>query len=152
MKSIYGYDFADDGTGNFIRLVPEALYLVWCRRKTTITLAGNAELHGNCDSSGQMVSEGSDGSKVQAKLLKISGDYSSFKYKFWRNGRHKQVPLHITSLLLRANTRCAFCWRLRWTRSLSIMTILRQVCYIAKSPDGYLKATSLRLSIGLKTG
>ena len=110
MKSIYGYDFADDGTGNFIRFGAQKPFTwsVDADGKLTITLAGNAGSYtATVDSSGQMTVEGSDGSKAVLKqVTKTSGDYSSFKYKpltQWQT----RVLLHITSLLLRANTRCA---------------------------------------------
>ena len=109
MKSIYGYDFADDGTGNFIRFGAQKPFTwsVDANGKLTITLAGNAGSYtATVDSSGQMTVEGSDGSKAVLKqITKTSGDYSSLKYK--PMSMADRVPLHITSLLLRANTRCA---------------------------------------------
>ena len=85
MKSIYGYDFADDGTGNFIRFGAQKPFTwsVDADGKLTITLAGNAGSYtATVDSSGQMTIEGSDGSKAVLKQIsKTSGDYSSLKYK-----------------------------------------------------------------------
>ena len=85
MKSIYGYDFADDGTGNFIRFGAQKPFTwsVDANGKLTITLAGNAGSYiATVDSSGQMTIEGSDGSKAVLKqITKTSGDYSSLKYK-----------------------------------------------------------------------
>ncbi len=85
MKSIYGYDFADDSTGNFIRFGAQKPFTwsVDADGKLTITLAGNAGSYiATVDSSGQMTIEGSDGSKAVLKqITKTSGDYSSLKYK-----------------------------------------------------------------------
>ena len=85
MKSIYGYDFADDSTGNFIRFGAQKPFTwsVDADGKLTITLSGNAGSYiATVDSSGQMTIEGSDGSKAVLKqITKTSGDYSSLKYK-----------------------------------------------------------------------
>ena len=85
MMSIFGYDFADDGTGNFIRFGAQKPFTwsVDADGKLTITLAGNAGSYtATVDSSGQMTIEGSDGSKAVLKqITKTSGDYSSLKYK-----------------------------------------------------------------------
>ena len=72
MKSIYGYDFADDGTGNFIRFGAQKPFTwsVDADGKLTITLAGNAGSYtATVDSSGQMTIEGSDGSKAVLKQI-----------------------------------------------------------------------------------
>ena len=85
MKSIYGYDFSDDGTGLFVRFGAQKPFTwsVDADGKLTITLAGNAGSYtATVDSSGQMTIEGSDGSKAVLKqITKTSGDYSSLKYK-----------------------------------------------------------------------
>ena len=85
MKSIYGYDFSDDGTGLFVRFGAQKPFTwsVDADGKLTITLSGNAGSYiATVDSSGQMTIEGSDGSKAVLKqITKTSGDYSSLKYK-----------------------------------------------------------------------
>ena len=85
-KAIYGYDFAEDGTGLFIRLGAQKPFTwsVNADGKLTITLAGNAGSYTAAvdSSTGQMTIEGSDGSKaVLTQVIKTSGDYSSLKYK-----------------------------------------------------------------------
>lgn len=85
-KAIYGYDFAEDGIGLFIRFGAQKPFTwsVDADGKLTLTLAGNAGSYtATVDSStGQMTIEGSDGSKaVLTQVTKTSGDYSSLKYK-----------------------------------------------------------------------
>ena len=82
-KAIYGYDFAEDGTGLFIRLGAQKPFTwsVNADGKLTITLAGNAGSYTAAvdSSTGQMTIEGSDGSKaVLTQVIKIE---SSMRFK-----------------------------------------------------------------------
>ena len=84
-KAIYGYDFAEDGTGLFIRLGAQKPFTwsVDADGKLTIALAGNAGSYtATVDSStDQMTIEGSDGSKAVltqvASFDELADDYMS---------------------------------------------------------------------------
>ena len=141
MKSIYGYDFADDGTGNFIRFGAQKPFTwsVDANGKLTITLAGNAGSYtATVDSSGQMTVEGSDGSKAVLKqVTKTSGDYSSFKYKPFDAMADKGTIAYNFS-----STKGEYKMRFKLKTEVDKVLIDNDDLYvryvgIAKSPDGY---------------
>ena len=141
MKSIYGYDFADDGTGNFIRFGAQKPFTwsVDANGKLTITLAGNAGSYtATVDSSGQMTIEGSDGSKAVLKqITKTSGDYSSLKYKPFDAMADKGTIAYNFS-----STKGEYKMRFKLKTEVDKVLIDNDDLYvryvgIAKSPDGY---------------
>ena len=141
MKSIYGYDFADDSTGNFIRFGAQKPFTwsVDADGKLTITLSGNAGSYiATVDSSGQMTIEGSDGSKAVLKqITKTSGDYSSLKYKPFDAMADKGTIAYNFS-----STKGEYKMRFKLKTEVDKVLIDNDDLYvryvgIAKSPDGY---------------
>ena len=141
MKSIYGYDFSDDGTGLFVRFGAQKPFTwsVDADGMLTITLAGNAGSYiATVDSSGQMTIEGSDGSKAVLKqITKTSGDYSSLKYKPFDAMADKGTIAYNFS-----STKGEYKMRFKLKTEVDKVLIDNDDLYvryvgIAKSPDGY---------------